>query len=235
MGWPILVREWPDYARYGEWAIPPSDSNDAEESRKNDWRPGPAQRLEAGRGFAAYKALILETEGWSYDPVKKLWVGNEKTWRVQRRVMDPRFGGSDVPSQEEGQTPIEMMAVGQPLGSLVYDESVEAERDPLGRVMPAMEWEQAPASAVHGSGSAIEMINTAMDYNEQAELSVLNCPRWYVLEDCRQSILAYQEFSTAGTEKNALKDPVDCDRYFIKADCGYVGAGAMRVRRGGYW
>src|SRR6185295_19061606 len=151
--WRILVHEWPDFARYGEWALPPADSNDAEESRKNDWRPGPAQRLEAGRGFAAYKALILETEGWQYDSNKKIWVANEKTWIINRRVMDPRFAGSEVPSQEEGKTPIEMMAE-------------EGDRDPLGRIMPGMEWEAAPASAVHGAGSALDMIVTAMDYNE---------------------------------------------------------------------
>lgn len=216
-GWRILVWEWPDYARYGEWAIPPADSKDDEESRKNDWRPGPAQRLEAGRGFTAYKALILETEGWSYDVEKKIWTANEKTWRIERRVMDPRFGGSEVPSQEEGKTPIEMMAE-------------DDKRDPLGRVMPAMDWEQAPASAVHGAGSAIEMMNSALDYDEKSELTVLNCPTYYIVEDCQQSLLAYQEFSTAGTEKNALKDPIDVDRYFFKSDCGYVVAGSMRVK-----
>jgi phage terminase large subunit-like protein len=218
MGWTIVVREWPDFARYGEWAIPPADSNDAEESRKNDWRPGPAQRIEAGRGFAAYKSLLLEQEGWSYDIAKKVWVKSDKTWSIERRVMDPRFGGSEVPSQEEGQTPIEMM-------------DTAGDCDPLGRVMPAMAWEQAPASAVHGAGSALDMIVTAMDYNEQAEISVLNCPRWYVVDECQHSILAYQEFSSSGTEKNALKDPVDCDRYFIKADCGYVGATTMKMKR----
>ncbi len=218
IGHTILVREWPDYARFGEWAIPPADSNDSEESRKNDWRPGPAQRIEAGRGFASYKSLILEIEGWSYDTEKKLWVQSDKTWKIQRRLMDPRFGGSPVPGQEEGTTAIEMMAEPNT-------------RDTLGRVMPSMEWEQAPASAVHGAGSALDMIVTAMDYDEAAPLSLLNCPSWYVVEDCQHSILAYQEFSSAGTDKNALKDPVDCDRYFEKADCGYVGGNSMKMKR----
>jgi hypothetical protein len=131
--------------------------------------------------------------------------------------MDPRFGGSPVPGQDEGTTAIEMMAE-------------DGTKDPLGRVMPAMEWEQAPASAVHGAGSATDMITTAMDYNEKDEISVLNCPSWYVVDDCQHSILAYQEYTNAGTDKNALKDPVDADRYFIKADCEYISPGSMRVR-----
>lgn len=221
-GYRIVYREWPDYQRFGEWALPPADSNDAEESRKNDWRPGPAQRLEAGKGFASYKSLILKTEGWSYDPEKKQWIAGPHTERIERRLMDPRFGGSEVPSQDEGQTPIEMM-----------DEA--GDKDTAGRVMPSMAWEAAPASAVHGVGSALDMIVTAMDYDETTEVTVLNCPRWYMVEGCEHSLLAYQEFSNAGTEKNALKDIVDCDRYFEKADCDYRAPGSMKVRGGGHW
>ncbi len=224
---PIVHREWPDCRRYGEWALPPADASDDEVARKNDWRPGPAQRLEAGRGIAAYKALILEAEGWTYDEKDKTWKHTAGDYgagveRVHRRVMDPRFAGSEVPSQEEGQTIIEMMA-----------ES--GHKDPKGRVIPAMEWEAAPASSVHGAGSALEMIVDAMDYDEKAEISPLNCPHWYVVEDCEHSVVAYQEFSDAGTPKNALKDIIDPDRYFVKSDCDFVQPGSMKMKRGGYF
>lgn len=218
-GWVIVYREWPDLPRYGEWALTPSDDGRAV---RVDWRPGPAQRTEAGRGLAAYKALLLETEGWEYDGAKEEWVKTPKTEIVHRRLMDPRFGGSEVPSQEEGETIIEMMAA---------DDT----RDPLGRKMPAMDWEQAPASSVHGAGSALEMVNNLMDYRDSEPITPLNCPRWFAVEDCHHSILAYQEFTNAGSEKDALKDPVDCDRYFAKAECGYVAPQAMKVKRGGYW
>jgi len=49
----ILYREWPDLTSYGEWALP---------SDKVDYKAGPAQRLEAGRGIEAYKRLVLEME-----------------------------------------------------------------------------------------------------------------------------------------------------------------------------
>lgn len=214
-GWTIVYREWPDLPRHGEWALPPRDEGGA--AHRVDYRPGPAQLSEAGRGLAAYKALFLETEGWRYDADKRQWLADAKTERIARRVMDPRFGGSEVPSQEEGETIIEMLAR-------------EGARDPLGRVVPAMEWEQAPASSVHGAGSALEMIGDAMDYDEHAPISVLNCPRWYVVDDCVHTILAYEEFTNAGSEKDALKDPVDADRYFVKAECGYQPPGAMKVK-----
>jgi phage terminase large subunit-like protein len=219
-GWTIVYREWPDLPRYGEWALPPRDEPTSSGGLRVDYRPGPAQSAEAGRGPASYKSLILEIEGWSYDAARKLWVASEKTEKIERRVMDPRFGGSAVPSQDEGDTIIAMMA-----------EEGRKSVDNQGRETPAMHWEQAPASAVHGAGSAIEMIGGKMDYDEHQPISVLNCPSWYAVEDCAHSILAYEEFTNAGSEKDALKDPVDADRYFVKSECSYVSASSMKMKR----
>ena len=221
---PIVYREWPDRQNYEDWALSPAEVDGDDQTgggRRHDWRPGPAQRLEAGRGFTAYKALILEAEGWRYDAEKKSWDG-KRAEKIERRGMDPRFGGSEVPSQDEGSSVIEMMA--EP-----------GHKDNLGRVMPPMEWEAAPAGAVHGDGSAIEMIASAMDYDEMEPVTAMNCPHWYVVEDCQQSVLAYQEFTDAGSGKCALKDIVDPDRYFAKSECGYVEPKAKQVRGGGFW
>ena len=217
-GWTIVYREWPDAPRYGEWALPPAD--DASGGLRVDYRSGPAQRADSGRGLASYKSMLLEAEGWVYEPEKRTWAAGAATERIARRVMDPRFGGSEVPSQEEGETIIEMLA---------RERTVDA----LGRTVPGMEWEQAPASAVHGAGSALEMVVNAMDYDESQPVSPLNCPRWFVVEDCHHSILAYQEFTDSGSGKDALKDPVDCDRYFAKSECTYTPPGAMKLRRPG--
>jgi len=214
-GWMIVYREWPDLPRFGEWALPPSD--DPHGGMRIDYRAGPAQRTESGRGLASYKALLLEIEGWNYNEATKQWEATAQTERIERRVMDARFGGSPVPSQEEGGTIIEML-------------EEEGNVDKQGRVMPAMMWEQAPGSSLHGAGSALEMIVGLMDYEENQPLSVLNCPQWYVVDDCQHSILAYEEFTDSGSLKDALKDPVDCDRYFVKSDCGFVNPGSMRVK-----
>lgn len=216
-GWVIVYREWPELPRFGEWALPPADSAEAS-GRALDWRPGPAQRLEAGRGLAAYKRLILLAEGWTWNEETGAWDGSAAE-PIARRLIDPRMGGMEVPSAEDGTSIIEIMG--------------EEQRDSKGRVTgPVMEWEPAPASRVD---ETIQMISDEMDYDETRKVDVLNCPRWYVVEDCKQSILAYQEFTAAGTERDALKDIIDPDRYFVKADCGYRAPGAMRVRRGGYY
>jgi hypothetical protein len=85
--------------------------------------------------------------------------------------------------------------------------------------VPGMLWEPAPASGVREGAGLIE---DAMDWDETKPVSVENCPKWYVVEDCQQSILAYREFTGLGTQKDALKDIIDPDRYFIKSGYGYV-------------
>ena len=219
----IVYREWPDRQRYEDWALSPAevDGDDQTSGRRHDWRPGPAQRLEAGRGLSSYKSLVLEAEGWVYDAEKKEWNGKHAE-KIERRGMDPRIGGSEVPSQDEGTTLIEMMA--EP-----------GNKDSLGRSVPAMEWEAAPSSSVHGDGSAIEMIVGAMDYDELQPISALNCPHWYIVEDCEHSILAAKEFTDVSSSRCALKDIVDPDRYFVKSECGYVEPQSKRVRGGGFW
>jgi hypothetical protein len=215
-GWTIVCWEWPDQQRNEEWALPPRDGADG--TARFAWRAGPAQFMEAGRGIISYKKLLLEAEGWRWDEVAGRWDGT-KALRIERRLMDPRMGGTEVPSEDSGTSLIELMR--------------EVQKDAQGReVGPSMEWEAAPGSNV---GDTVEMIVNAMDFDETQPVNVMNCPKWYVLETCKQSIKSYQEFTNAGGEKDALKDPIDCDRYFVKDDCRYVAPGSMKVRRGGYY
>lgn len=212
----IVYREWPDKARFGEWALPPTDGTDGRLGRT--WRTGPAMYDGAGRGIIAYKELILKAEGWRWDEEKGAWddTGAEK---IERRLIDPRMGGAEIPSVEEGTSLIAMMD--------------EEQRNGRGQVVgPSMMWEPAPGGDV---GAGVEMIANKMDYDEGRAVDALNAPAWFVVEDCEQSILAYQEYTNAGGEKDALKDILDCDRYFVTDDCDYVAPNAMRMRSGGYY
>jgi len=212
----IVYREWPDFRTHGEWAISPGGQD---RTRLYDWRPGPAQRSEAGKGIRAYKELILKAEGWVWDEEKKAWDGS-KAERIEARFMDPRMGGMEAPGEDEGTSIIALMA----------DESVDAEGHVLA---PAMEWIPAPGSRVE---ETVQMVVERMDYDEEAPVDVMNCPKWYVVaEDCQQTDLAYQEFTGQGTEKDALKDVIDPDRYFVKADAGYVEDGRLVSRQGRGW
>jgi len=205
--WSIVYREWPDRQRYDEWALHPASSE------KLDWRPGPAQRTEAGRGMADYRRMILQLEGASFDAGRREW-DFKQAEKIQRRMIDCRMGGAGVPSQDEGTSIIDLMA--EPI----------SDRD--GKLLvPPMHWEEAPDSHVQES---VQLLQDAMDYDADRPIDVTNCPRWYVVDDLLQSDLAYREFTGLGTPKDALKDIIDPDRYFIKSDLGFVEPDLFRVR-----
>ena len=215
-GHTILYREWPDHATHGEWAVSPSESTDESAgSRRYDFRPGPAQRSEAGRGIRDYKRLILTLEGWKWNEQEKRW-DDSTAEKIERRFIDPRMGGMEVPSEDEGTSIISLMA--------------DEQRDSSGALVgPSMEWEAAPASRVE---ETVQMINEKLDWNDAEPLTPLNCPTWYVVDDLLQTTLAYEQFTGAGTEKDALKDVIDPDRYFVKADVGHLEPDLWRARGG---
>jgi hypothetical protein len=74
-----------------------------------------------------------------------------------------------------------------------------------------------------------------MDYDPKEPLSVLNQPRWFVVDDLRQTILAYREFTGLGSDKDALKDIIDPDRYMVKSGFSHVSTESMRVRGGCFY
>lgn len=207
--WTIVYREWPPMQTHGEWALHP------DKPEKLDWRPGEAQRLEAGRGMAAYRQLILELEGGRWQHKERKW-DMTKAEKIQLRQIDCRMGGRGTPGQEEGTSIIDLMA--------------EATPDKTNNIpVPAMHWEEAPDSHI---AESLQLLQDAMDYDSEQPVNVLNQPRWFVVDDLLQTDLAYKEYTGAGSQKDALKDIVDPDRYFIKSGYGFVSPEMLRVRGG---
>ena len=199
-GWRIVYREWPDYDRYGAWATPP------ERADQHDWRPGEAQRLGLDPGIDRYKRLMLELEGWRWDESREEWDGSHSE-TIARRLIDPRLGGSGVPSQEEGTSILDLLAM--------------ETKGKSGRVrVPRMLVEEAPGRHVaHG----IQSLQTAMEWDQTRPLNAYdNCPKWYVVDDLKQTEICYAEYTALGTDKDALKDIIDPDRYFIESGYGHV-------------
>jgi hypothetical protein len=228
----IMAREWPDRQRYEEWAISPAEADATSEQlghRRHDWRRGPAQRLEAGRSIASYKALVLEEEGWLYDADKKVWRPGPAAIHVHRRLMDPSFGGTEVPSEEEGATPIELL-------------EEKDQRDSAGRTVPPMYWEQAArGSSARASGGfkadRAQLLADWLDYDDSQPLSGANKPRLYIVANCLQTIEAFREYVAPpwSSSKNALCEPIDCAGYYAKSDLRYVDVTAVRVTKGAWW
>lgn len=213
-GWTIVYREWPNAQRYGSWALPPT------KAEQMDWRPGEAQRLDPphGRGMDGYKRLMLELEGWRFDDKTQTWDGS-KSETVERRMIDCRMGDTAAPGKEEGTSIIELLA--------------EETKNEAGQViLPSMILEEAPDSHIQ---ETLQMLQKELGWDKQQRYSAVNCPKWYIVDDLEQTHVCYSEFTGMGSSKDALKDVIDPDRYFIKSGYGYLEPSMFRVRRRTYY
>ena len=215
----ILYREWPDLPTFDEWAVSPSEATESDGARKWDWRPGPAQRTEAGGGINRYKLMILGAEGHVWLPAEKKW-NSASAEVMQRRCMDCRLGGERVPNMDEGTSIIDLMA----------ETSIDGE----GHVLPPMYWDEASSCGV---GEGIQLINMALAFDDRQPITMENCPKFYVVDDCAQSDLAMSAYVAPPqtSERNALKDPVDCIRYTHKDAFGHVEGDLFKARRSTYY
>jgi hypothetical protein len=194
----IIYREWPDYQQHGEWAMV---------GDKTDWKEGPAQRDNSGKGFRDYKVLVLELEGGRWDTRKKEWdMSNAET--IDRRIIDPRFGAGPVTGQDETTTII---------ANLAHNHTLS---EPYA---PPQYWDAAQCGQY--VDDTIEMINNRFAYNLGEPLSPLNCPTLYLVDDLEQTKTAFREWANNHSAKCALKDIIDCDRYFVKEDEMYFAPG----------
>lgn len=203
-GFIYVYREWPDIA-IGDWAEP---------SEKFDGKAGPAQRIESGRGVRGYKILMLEAEGWTFDEAG--WHG-EQAEHVMERIIDPRAGNAQVPGIEDGTSLIELA------------EQEQVDRN--GRVLaPAMIMAPAPGARIQ---EGIELIQEALEYNQETPLTMENCPRLYVSSACKNLIYALRTYTGADGEKGATKDPIDCLKYAFKRELIHVEDTMLEVTGGG--
>lgn len=206
--------EWPD-AELGDWALPGSRTLDGRAAQ--DGKPGPAQLAGGGRTFSEYKRLILEQEGWQVGP-EGLYVRTAETWDVYDRFLDPRPSGTAVPSDEQGKTFLDWM--NEPL------------LDGKGRQLaPALDFR---AGVNCGIEEAQQWVNDWIcgGWDPQAEVTPLNCPKWYISDRCVNTIFALKLWTGHDKEKGACKDPIDCLKGLSKTGIEYVPPGLLgAVRR----
>ena len=215
----IVYREWPDAPTFDEWAVSPSEATEADGGRKWDWRRGPAQLTDAGGSINRYKAIILQAEGHVWQASTGRW-DETNAEVISRRLVDPRLGGMGVPNLDEGTSIIDLMS----------DSSV----DPDGKTMAPMYWDKAGACGV---GEGIQLINMALAFDDAKPVTIENCPKLYIVDDLEQIDLALSSYVAPPqtSERNALKDPIDCLRYAHKDAFGHVDAEKLRSKRTTYY
>jgi len=77
----------------------------------------------------------------------------------------------------------------------------------------------------------------ALAFDDTKPTTINNCPKLYVVDDLAQVDLALSSYVAPPqtSERNALKDPIDCLRYCLKDDFGHIEAEQLRSRRGTFY
>jgi len=211
----FVYREWPDVPTYGEWAVT------AEDSRKWDGDPGPAQP-SLGFGIVDYKRIILTAEGWKWAAGWKrenAEVGVQKGEVIYERKFDPRSGKAGAMTEDEG-------------GVSLMDMFLDEQRNDKGELVgPSMVFDQASGIT---EDQGCMRINDLLAWDKSQPLcAFVNEPKLYVSEDCENLIWALQTYTRHDGEKAACKDPIDCLRYFATDEADYVSEGSGASRGGG--
>lgn len=204
----FIYREWPDEPNFGEWAVT------AEDSKKWDGDPGPAQP-SLGFGAIAYKEMILTAEGNKFENGK--WDMGGET--IFERLIDPRSGTAGAITEDEG-------------GVSIIDMMDDVQKDDEGNVVgPSLTFDPAPGIT---EDQGIMRINDLLNYKSNEPLcALMNEPKLYISEDCKNLIWALKTYTRHDGEKAACKDPIDCLRYFCTADSDYVDEEKMQSQAGG--
>jgi len=244
-----IYREWPDYARYGEWAVTAQNPN------KFDGEPGPAQN-PLGYGVEEYKRLFQREETiivprpvaelvggvWSeprermLDDLLKRHVkqpqqrvvikravmdGNLEPLRedIRERQIDPRAGRNQH-AAERG-------------GTCLIDKLLESQKHPVTGEVTGPPMLFHPASGVQ-IDEGINMINSLLFWDREQPMDpILNSPRLFVSEDCFNVRWALDNWTGRDGEHGACKDPVDLIRYGALARFRHITPGMLQVAGGG--
>ena len=240
-----IYRDWPDYRRYGEWAVISDRPN------RFDGDKGPAQKRSVGYGPTEYKALILREEVISLaangkeerDPYRlRLWreargmgqeggqdnVGAQPELRptgetvcevIRERFIDPRAGRSQHATEKGGVCLIDKLNV--------------PDRDLKTGALLAPGMRFTPAPGLHIS-EGMNLIQSALYWDRsQPLMPILNYPKLFVSGECRQVIWALANYTGEDGEEGACKAWIDCLRYVLTAGIRHIAPGRVRTSGGG--
>jgi hypothetical protein len=233
-----IYRDWPDLARFGEWAVA-SDRVD-----HPDGDPGPAQR-SLGYGVVEYKRLFLAEElilpagtakaeaearaRQEADPYRRRRIlealealegdvlEESVVEEIHERYIDPRAGKA-MKQAERG-------------GTCLQWELDKENRDEQGRILaPKLFFRLASGVEIR---DGLIALNTLLWWDtKQPLVPILNAPRLFVVRTAAQVIWAAETYTAEGGEDGACKDFADLLRYMATSNLRFITAGG-RVRTSG--
>lgn len=127
------------------------------------------------------------------------------------RLIDPKAGGTPALSEAGGTTLIDMLALDG-----VGDEG--------------MSFVPAPGVPVDQRTAAI---NSALSWDSSKPMTAINEPKLYVVEDCKNLIMALSEHVGSDGQKGASKDPIDCLGMLMCSRLEHVEPGSLAGVGGG--
>lgn len=209
-----IYRDWPDLARFGEWAVAAEDSEN-----QPDGVMGPAQH-PLGYGVTKYKRCFWEEE-------RVYAKSNEKDpYRIKLQSRMSPSGPTQVVSEDVQERFIDPRAgrnqhVAEQNGTCLIDEFEESQVDrETGATLPPMHF--TPASGVHIEDGLSQINGLLYWNNEKPMCAVTNSPRLFVSANCQQVIWAMLNYTGRGGEKAGCKDYIDLMRYMAQADLVYL-------------
>jgi hypothetical protein len=197
----FIYREWPDKARYGDWAVASEDAG------KWDGDMGPAQANPLGHSILSYKRLILAEEGNKQQADGSWKLCGEE---IYERYTDPRSGAARAITDRDG-------------GQSLIDRFAEEHEDRDGVLIgPPLYFRPAPGLpervGIDGDREGEQGINDLLDYDEEQPITpFVNEPALYISDACGNLIWALKNYTGNDGAKAACKDPIDCTRYMATA------------------
>ena len=203
-----VVKEWPGNYNIPGWGHPGPWAENSIDNKKMDGKRASAQK-SFGWGCLAYKKEIARIEGWNEynvdapDSEVKTWNPDHpgKKWKVGGRFLDARFAGTKSISEGGVKT--------------LYDSF-----DEVGLMFAGT---HALLGNPDGISSGEEMVVDALSYDRTKPLAdEINIPRLRISEECSNLIFAMQIYTGEDGKEGAVKDPIDCLRYYYKMGLAWV-------------
>jgi hypothetical protein len=160
----------------------------------------------SGKKIDGDKGPAQDPLGFSLNRYKETIEELEGDEKIFLRIMDSRFGSAPTPTKSGVTTLIDQMA---DLG-LHFEPSIGVRIE-----------------------EGVTMINDLLDWDEDEDMTAINCPRLYVHKDCKNMRFALATWTGMDGKHGASKDFIDAARYFCLSGPTFLDADSAILDSGG--